>query len=920
MKAGESSVRRSPITSLSTAAFLNLGVLASVLFVLLGLLAAAPAYAGGLAKPVAQAPSGTVASSTPTFAWTKVSGARTYQVRVYKGKKLLLQKTGLTKLSWRATKALPMYVKLTWRVCAASGRRVGPWSTNAAFKIDPNAPQGAVTTLQPTFTWAKVARATRYQLCIYQGAKLLVGKSGMRKTAWKTTTLLPSYVGLSWKVRASKGHHTFRWGKTFKFTVAAPAAAVALHAGDGQSAAVGSALPTAPSVLVTDAKGRPVPGVPVTFAVAAGGGSLTGASSITNASGVAAVGGLTLGTTAGTNTLTATCSGISGSPVSFRATGTAGPADAARSALTATSATITANGTSTEMVTVTAIDAYGNPVGVGGAIVTITRLSGTGTIGPVIDNGNGTYTATIIAPSTIGSGVFVATLNGIQIDGGAANQARLVVDYVAGLPATVTLNAGDGLSATVGQAVPTAPSVLVEDAYGNPVPGAGVTFQVTGGGGSVTNTTATTDSAGIATAGAWTLGTTAGANTLAAACTNLVGLPVDFTATGAPGPAVGFAFSLAGTQTNGQPFAGSDTLTAQDSYGNTATSYSAVANNVTITASPAGGTVSGLGLELGDVLDQSPDFVNGVANLSGELTFTGLAGDHTFTASSQSGGLTGTSNTIAINPGAPAQLAITTQPASGASGLPLATQPVVQLQDASGNAVAEAGVSVSASLASGPGTLSGTTTVTTDANGTATFSDLVITGTAGTNYTLTFAASGLTSAVSGNLTVTFGTAAQLAITTQPASGASGLPLATQPVVQLQDASGNAVAEAGVSVSASLASGPGTLSGTTTVTTDANGTATFSDLVITGTAGTDYTLTFAASGLTSAVSGNLTVTFGAAAQLAITTQPASGASGLPLATSPSFSSRTRAVTPSPRRESASARPSPRAPARSAARRP
>ena len=38
------------------------------------------------------------------------------------------------------------------------------------------------------------------------------------------------------------------------------------------------------------------------------------------------VGSWTLGTVAGTNTLTATCAGLTGSPVTFTATGLAGPA------------------------------------------------------------------------------------------------------------------------------------------------------------------------------------------------------------------------------------------------------------------------------------------------------------------------------------------------------------------------------------------------------------------------------------------------------------------------------------------------------------------------------------------------------------------------------------------------------------------
>ena len=41
----------------------------------------------------------------------------------------------------------------------------------------------------------------------------------------------------------------------------------------------------------------------------------------------------------------------------------------------------------------------------------ITGSSGTGSIGAVTDNLDGTYTATVTAPTATGSGVFVATLD-----------------------------------------------------------------------------------------------------------------------------------------------------------------------------------------------------------------------------------------------------------------------------------------------------------------------------------------------------------------------------------------------------------------------------------------------------------------------------------------------------------------------------
>ena len=205
------------------------------------------------------------------------------------------------------------------------------------------------------------------------------------------------------------------------------------------------------------------------------------------------------------------------------------------------------------------------------------------------------------------------------------------------------------------------------------------------------------------------------------------------------------------------------------------------------------------------------------------------------------------------------------------SGAAFPQQPVVQLRDASGNPVAQAGVTVTAAIASGGGALGGTTTATTDASGVATFTNLSITGTLG-DRTLSFSAAGLTGATSGTISVTAGAATQLAVTTQPSSTAqSGVPFPQQPVVQLRDASGNPVSQAGVSVTASIASGGGTLGGTPTATTDASGVATFTDLSITGTLG-NRTLRFSASGLADTISNTINVTAGAATQLTITTQP------------------------------------------------
>ena len=93
------------------------------------------------------------------------------------------------------------------------------------------------------------------------------------------------------------------------------------NGGDGQTAVSGTALPVRPSVVLRDSGGSPIQGEAVTFSVASGGGSITGATQVTDQNGVATVGSWTLGTADGANALIATSNGAVGSPQAFTATG-----------------------------------------------------------------------------------------------------------------------------------------------------------------------------------------------------------------------------------------------------------------------------------------------------------------------------------------------------------------------------------------------------------------------------------------------------------------------------------------------------------------------------------------------------------------------------------------------------------------------
>jgi hypothetical protein len=93
--------------------------------------------------------------------------------------------------------------------------------------------------------------------------------------------------------------------------------------GDDQSVPAGTAVSVRPAVRVLQ-RGEPVAGLEVTFAVAAGGGTVSGATQTTNDEGLARVGAWVLGAQPGLNPLEASAEGASGSPVGFTAEGTAG--------------------------------------------------------------------------------------------------------------------------------------------------------------------------------------------------------------------------------------------------------------------------------------------------------------------------------------------------------------------------------------------------------------------------------------------------------------------------------------------------------------------------------------------------------------------------------------------------------------------
>jgi len=157
----------------------------------------------------------------------------------------------------------------------------------------------------------QVERVSGPSVTLGERVALSGGEAQVQATFAANGTALVRAVG-----RRVRTEHVFEVGAT----------SVQLNAGDRQSAMAGTAVGVKPSVLVRDGNGNPIAGRSVTFAVASGGGSVTSATVVTNASGIATVGSWTLGATANLNTLTATVAGgaITGNPVTFSAAGCSG--------------------------------------------------------------------------------------------------------------------------------------------------------------------------------------------------------------------------------------------------------------------------------------------------------------------------------------------------------------------------------------------------------------------------------------------------------------------------------------------------------------------------------------------------------------------------------------------------------------------
>ena len=149
--------------------------------------------------------------------------------------------------------------------------------------------------------------------------------------------------------------------------------------------------------------------------------------------------------------------------------------------------------------------------------------------------------------------------------------------------------------------------------------------------------------------------------------------------------------------------------------------------------------------------------VTGGTMSPGGLFTAGATAETDTVIATRLGGLTGIppccadSSVVTVTANPPVALAMVAQPGGAASTVAFTNQPVVEVVDALDRQLLQSGVVVTATIASGTGTLGGTTSVTTDGNGRAVFTDLNIGGTG--TFTLSFSSPGLTPVASASFTV-----------------------------------------------------------------------------------------------------------------------------------------------------------------------
>ena len=348
-----------------------------------------------------------------------------------------------------------------------------------------------------------------------------------------------------------------------------------------------------------------------------------------------------------------------------------------------------------------------------------------------------------------------------------------------GQPANITILNGNDQTGTVGQALPESLIVLVTDPEERPVPDVEVTFTAPEGAALTPNDTVITGADGRA-AVYYTLATASGVQTVMASAKPVVpstSLTTTFNATAQPEAAVELVAAGGNEQEGETQVALPESLAVKvvDRFGNGV-------GGIEVVWSASDGAVS-------------PETM--VSGADGRAATQRLLGARPgiYRTSATVAGLQGSPVTFeatGIAPPSP-QLVLVTEPSTSvAAGIPLERQPVLQLQDAVGAPLAQADVAISVQISDGGGSLGGTTTVRSNAEGRVSFTNLSIRGGPG-DRTLLFAAADFTPVTSSKIDVNPGPPAPGRSSASVPNGTAGAEVRV--AIQLEDEFGTEIEDA-----------------------------------------------------------------------------------------------------------------------------
>jgi adhesin/invasin len=485
---------------------------------------------------------------------------------------------------------------------------------------------------------------------------------------------------------------------------------------------------------------------------------------------------------------------------------------AATSTVTISSAAIASGSSAT--ITLTAKDASGALIASGGASVVFSLGAGgtsAGTISAAVDNGNGTYSATLTG-TTSGTARSIAAV----LEGAAVTTAMPTFTVTPGQPSPVqsTVSVGAGTVAVGGTTTVTA---TLKDAAGNSIITGGATVAFTLGSGTSTGTFGGVTDNGNGTYTSTFTATVAGSARAIGATVNgsaIASTLPTITVTASAGP-ISPATSVVSVSSSSVASGNTVTLTLQ---GKDAAGTNVAAGGATIVFSTTGsGTSAG-------TIGATTDNANGTytASFTGTTTGTPKSIQATINGAVVSTALP----TVTVTPGAfsASQSQVSVSSAAVVTGH--TTTVTATLRDAAGNQLASGGSTVAFTL--GAGSSGGTFGAVTD-NANGTYSAVFTAGAAGTARTVGATVGG--TAISSTLptiTVTATAAGPISAATSTVTVGSATVISgatTTITLQAKDAAGVSLGSGGATVVISLeANAAGKSDGTVgSVTDNANGT-------------------------------------------------------------------------------------------------